>query len=276
MSINNRYDALKRLHQLFSDKKWIFAKTMPQNPHEYTLRKHWENEDDFVEAVELIRQYGYKTKFKGNTYTQFNVLGHFYWSMGAPVPITILINRACTDKDIKNPYDAISESYDDWFRDPKYLQEDRDLANLLSPFISVNTLDIGCGTGLLIDLTQVSASNYFGIDPSRGMLARLKTKYPEHRVSRTKYEDFPFEGFDSIVSLYGSLNYCNPDSVAQIIEQLNTGGKYFLMLLKEDYSPVTHDLANVAIPFNKFSSYVFPEDSLITEFSNYIIVSGVK
>lgn len=62
---------------------------MPQNPHEYTLRKHWENEDDFVEAVELIRQYGYKTKFKGNTYTQFNVLGHFYWSMGAPVPITI-------------------------------------------------------------------------------------------------------------------------------------------------------------------------------------------
>lgn len=276
MFINNRYDALKRLHSLFSDKRWIFAKTMPQNPHEYTLRKHWDSEEDFVEAVQLIRDYGYVTKFQGRKYTQFNVLGHFYWSMGAPLPITILINRACIDKDVKAPYDSISEFYDAWFLKPEYEEENANLVKLLGPHLSGNILDIGCGTGLLLDLLNVSPEVYTGIDPSRMMLDKFKSKHPRHKVIQSKYEDFPFEEFDSIVSLYGSFNYCEPSSVAQVINQLSSGGKYFLMIFKEDYSPVTHELAHCSIPYYKLSDYTFPEGSVFTGFTNYVIVTGVK
>lgn len=249
---------------------------MPQNPHEYTLRKQWDSEDDFVEAVQLIRDYGYVTKFQGRKYTQFNVLGHFYWSMGAPLPVTILINRACIDKDVKAPYDGISEFYDDWFLKPEYEQENADLVALLKPYLDGKSLDIGCGTGLLVDLLNLSPDRYTGIDPSRMMLSKFKSKHPHYEVVQSRYEDFPFEGFDSIISLYGSFNYCEPSSANQIINQLSAGGKYFLMLFNNDYNPVTHKLANCSIPYYKLSDYSFPIGSVFTEFTNYVVVTGVK
>src|SRR5665647_923297 len=72
-----------------AEQRWIFAKTMPENPHEYTLRKLWQDDAAFVRAVEYIRQFGYRTRFRGRPYTQLNVNEHFYWTMGAPVGETI-------------------------------------------------------------------------------------------------------------------------------------------------------------------------------------------
>lgn len=72
--------------------RWIFAKTMPENPHEYTLRKHWDD-DQFLQVVQYIRAHGYKAVYKGARYTQLDVNEHFYWTMGAPLGATILINR---------------------------------------------------------------------------------------------------------------------------------------------------------------------------------------
>lgn len=72
--------------------KWRFAKTMPKNPHYYTLRRD-QNEEIFIHVVEHIREYGYKAKFKGNTYTQLHIGNYFYWTMGFPLDMTKLINR---------------------------------------------------------------------------------------------------------------------------------------------------------------------------------------
>ena len=74
--------------------EWVFAKTMPDNPHEYCLRRRWVGDDDaFVEAVEFIREAGYEAFFEGRPYTQLDIDDHFYWTMGFPVDETILINR---------------------------------------------------------------------------------------------------------------------------------------------------------------------------------------
>ena len=71
---------------------WIYAKTMPHNPHEYCLRRDTD-EAGFEEFVMLIRKEGYEELYEGKMYTCYNVGKHKYWTMGAPLEETILINR---------------------------------------------------------------------------------------------------------------------------------------------------------------------------------------
>lgn len=84
---------LEKLTHLLLAQRWIFARTMPDNPHWYTLRKHWERDADFVWAVETIRRCGYEEISRGRPYIVFDLDGMKYWTMGAPVAETILINR---------------------------------------------------------------------------------------------------------------------------------------------------------------------------------------
>ena len=80
--------------------EYRFAKTMPQIPHYYTLRKEWEDGKVFEEVVQAIRDLGEKRPWPAPPkkaryrYTYFDVGDWSYWSMGAPLEKTILINRA--------------------------------------------------------------------------------------------------------------------------------------------------------------------------------------
>ena len=71
-----------------------FAKTMPRCPHHYTLRNTWLNDNDFVDCVQLIRESGYDEAFGGKRIVYLNANGYKYWTMGAPLDETTLINRA--------------------------------------------------------------------------------------------------------------------------------------------------------------------------------------
>jgi hypothetical protein len=80
---------------------WQFAKTMPQWPHEYTVRA-WrpDLEREFLEFVVLIRRDGVVKPWPRDAatpryhHTYLELDGWVYWTMGAPVPETTLINRA--------------------------------------------------------------------------------------------------------------------------------------------------------------------------------------
>lgn len=72
---------------------WIYAGTMPDNPHEYALRREWADDALFDAAVMHIRENGYEAVFEGRAYTQIDLGEYFYWTMGAPLHETILINR---------------------------------------------------------------------------------------------------------------------------------------------------------------------------------------
>lgn len=74
--------------------EWVFARTMPWCPHEYTLRKTWADDGRFVAAVEAIRALGEVRPWKRYRHTYFDANGWTYWTMGSPIPATILINRA--------------------------------------------------------------------------------------------------------------------------------------------------------------------------------------
>ena len=96
--MTNSSDALPNILREFIDStQWTFAKTMPEWPHEYVVR---ERVDDnlFVRLVRHIREHGYEGKFYRKSITYFDDLGMIYWTMGAPLDETIIVNR-CNKND---------------------------------------------------------------------------------------------------------------------------------------------------------------------------------
>ena len=90
----NKINDIRFLTDKLPKANYKFAKSMANIPHSYTLRTTWNNQEDFFLCVELIRKHGYEDKFFGKTYTYFDVGDYTYWTMGAPIEETILINRA--------------------------------------------------------------------------------------------------------------------------------------------------------------------------------------
>ena len=83
----------KNIKNLFEENQWIFAKTMPETPHFYTLKRTWGDKKQFESVVIYIREHGIKEEFAGKQYI-YLYLGEFkYWTMGDDVKDTILINR---------------------------------------------------------------------------------------------------------------------------------------------------------------------------------------
>ena len=82
----------EELERWIESARWQFARTMPKNPHEYTLKK-WHDPESFERVVHHIRENGYPNKYGSWWYTQLDVGGHFYWTQGADLCCTILINR---------------------------------------------------------------------------------------------------------------------------------------------------------------------------------------
>jgi len=79
-------------------KEYKFAKTMPWCPHEYTLRKNWDNSELFEDIVQFIRDNGVREFFGKRLMIYFYANGWKYWTMGSPLNKTPLINRAKADK----------------------------------------------------------------------------------------------------------------------------------------------------------------------------------
>lgn len=253
---------------------WIFAKTMPGNPHYYTLRKDMNN-DDFVALVETINKYGYKQFYKWRSYILLDINEYFYWTMGAPIQDTILINKKLRDG---APYDMIADQYDSLFKDQQSIDEDKKILSMIDYSAGQRILDIGCGTGLFVD--YVMPEKYIGIDPSEKMLSRFVYKHPEYanKLIHTGFESFYMkEPFDMVIALYGVASYINIQYLAKIMDVLALAGKYFLMFYKPGYFPITYQKTRHVIKHNIFN------ESLLSikgyekiEFGNYIIIRGSK
>lgn len=202
-------------------RRWIYAKTMPQCPHWYCLRKEWRIELPFEQVVQYIRDVGYWEKYGRNRYMRLNVNGYKYWSMGAPLPATILINRAKIERPA--PYDEIAPVYGSLWATQDALREDMELFDLIGPTPG-SVLDIGCGTGLF--LMHRRPARYFGVDPSQGMLDRFLAVSGDSLrqiCSPLEEPDAPLrvqcgtfealwtpERFDHAVALYGAASYIDP------------------------------------------------------------------
>ena len=92
--IKNFTDEIKAF---IASSKWTYAKTMPLWQHHYIVRCP-DNEVMFVKTVEYIRTHGYEGLFYEKKITYFDDDEYTYWTMGASVGETIIINR-CSKND---------------------------------------------------------------------------------------------------------------------------------------------------------------------------------
>jgi len=88
--MNNLPDNIK---EFINESIWIFAKTYAKTwPHEYIVRDKVD-ESLFLGFVKHIRTNGYIGKFYKKDITYFNESNKVYWTMGASIEETTIINR---------------------------------------------------------------------------------------------------------------------------------------------------------------------------------------
>lgn len=176
--------------------EWTWAKTYAETaPHSYIVasRTKGMTAEDYVRAGRVIHTFGQPAKF----YTRTEIYltspdGRLkWWTMDRDVRDTALINQATTDRlygaqnapstwsGRTTEYDEIATEYDRLH--PTSLELEASLRAAfagLSGKYPPSVLDIGCGTGRLLDLGLVRPDRYVGVDPSTPMLNQLVRKHP--------------------------------------------------------------------------------------------------
>lgn len=171
-----------------------------------------------------------------------------------------------------NTYDNIAHCYDSLFSDKESKEQNIKVIKDIKPFINGQILDIGCGTGLLIDYLNIPVENYTGIDVSIKMLEVFRKKHPEYkrRLFNIRYENFIKNNgkkFDLIIALFGTMNYIGPYN--SIYKLLKLNGKYYLMYFAPNYYPETYIRSGVEMKHKNLKVKG-------VNWNNYIIVTNIK
>lgn len=190
--------------------RWTFASTYANSaPHEYVVAGRTEgiSREDFVRAAHVIHTFGEPGRFYSSTNIYLAHGRHRFWTMDADLNDTDLINRAVNDRvyglqDAPRTYaggftefDALGTRYDR-LRD-SLAQAERDSAvrqQVIDHFGTAKptALDVGAGTGVVLDLRLTVPERYTGVDPSQAMLNRLVMKHPSvARLLPARIEDVP-------------------------------------------------------------------------------------
>lgn len=254
---------------------YVFAKTMPRFPHHYVVRKNWKHHISFDAVVQHIRDHGYPGRWGGQDYVYFHLNGLRYWTMGAPVDETIILNRAEIPQEPAS-YDAVADTYDEIYADDNYQRENDMVFNHVPVEVS-SLLDIGCGTGLALD--YIAPQRYVGIDPSQRMLSRLtgKFKLPPHGFDllRTDLKHFHLpEQFDYVLCLFGVASYMTAEEVRRIPDYVKPGGNYMVMVEKPDYTQYTHETGLVSQALYRHDPDILPGNVIDTGNGYNLIVHG--
>lgn len=98
------------LRSMISRCGWTFAKTMPFAPHEYIVKDKCPlTTEEFEYFVSMQREYGVKERWGKYNHPYLYIDDYKYWTMGAPMEETTVINRAKTSavNDVHQLYEGI-------------------------------------------------------------------------------------------------------------------------------------------------------------------------
>jgi hypothetical protein len=177
-------------------REWTFARTYAETaPHDYIVagRTPQMALDDAVRAARVIHTFGSPGKYYSQTkiYLVSPDGRYRWWTEDRHFTDATLVNRAMTDRlyGIQNAYSTASgcvTAFDELatFWDaahPARAGESREIGELLRAFVGKyppHVLDIGGGTGRVLDLGLVKPDRYAALDSSQAMLNVLLRKHP--------------------------------------------------------------------------------------------------
>ena len=74
---------------------WTYAKTMPQNPHEYIVRGKTADKNLYFAMFRTIEAYGDPGEWNNESYQYLRPGdGYYYWKMTDNIEESIIINRS--------------------------------------------------------------------------------------------------------------------------------------------------------------------------------------
>lgn len=253
--------------ELEGELDWQFATTFAESaPHEYVVtgRTSGISAGDLVRAAHVIRTFGEPMKFYKTTRI-YLVTGNGWkhWDMqGGTIddPTVGVINRCRVDhvygiqnmprtaSGVSSPYDGLASTWDrDHGMSALERAETADVLRATFGDTLWRTLDVGCGTGLALDLGLAEPVRYAGIDPSTAMLNGLVVKHPVvagvHPMTYADAERRRVLGgsrFDTVMALGGSASYLTPED----LDRLRSRAKRAVLLMHyaPDAAPPVADL----------------------------------
>ena len=145
-------------------------------------------------------------------------------------------------EDTSTNWDNVADNYDTFYGSAACRAEDVRMLDLLGDLSTKTVLDVGCGTGWLLDHTD--PLTWFGIDPAKKMLDRLVEKHPSRwdRIACCTLQDsawrarYPAELpiFDLLVALYGSGSFLTTLDVHYMLAMRAPHGRVLLGLYSEE------------------------------------------
>ena len=147
--------------------------------------------------------------------------------MNAPTPPPLAAVRAA--------YDRLACTWDGLFTRRRDVAENAYVLRRLraSGALRGRVLDVGCGTGLLLDLTALSPAQYVGVDVAPAMVARAREKYPGHTfvVGDAQALPLPAGDVDAVVSLFCATSYTDLGrAMREYRRVMRPGAALFLIL----------------------------------------------
>lgn len=242
---------------------WTFAKTYAETaPHSYVVHgcTAGMTPDDYVRAAAVIRTFGQPAKYYDmtNIYLESSDGALKWWTMDKRVADVNLVNQATTDRTygvqnapsthtgLWSDYDEIATDYDA-LQSPVDGDERVGLLRILADLYDVlgdrpTVLDLGCGTGAVLDLGVATPDRYTGIDSSQAMLNELLVKYDRKHLGEVlagRAEDIvpSLQGwhFDLVIAAFGSASYIG-EATLRAASMLASGATV-LMSYAGDYRP---------------------------------------
>ena len=253
---------LDRLREMIARCEWTFAKTMPFAPHEYIVKERCPlSAEEFEYFVNMQRDHGIRERWGKYNNPYLYVDDYKYWTMGAPLEDTTVINRAkaCVVNDVHQLNEGIKNMEKNQI--DEYIHQKLGLTN------ENNGFNIDLINGRLKEIFDCVGHlerirNNYGCAMIQEWSERLASDYPELKKC---------ESINPGNIIYTGVTLPlgdTPDAIAVRI-QIDKGNLYYGVTYMPSTKERRTELQEALSYVNKDGDFIKGSDWLYYKYSNY-------